>query len=177
MGILVADLLELSRLEAGERPPQWERVPPGEVAEDALASFEELARSREMALAHRDEGAPVVETDGERLRRMIDSLLENALKYTPAGGRVEVVSRPGPQGSAVVDVCDDGPGIGAEHLSRIFERFYRVDKARSREMGGTGLGLAIVKHLAESIGATVSVSSQPGHGSTFTITLPARART
>jgi two-component system phosphate regulon sensor histidine kinase PhoR len=71
-------------------------------------------------------------------------------------------------------VADDGPGIAAEHLGRIFERFYRVDKARSREMGGTGLGLAIVKHLAESIGATVSVQSTVGRGTTFTVTLPSR---
>jgi two-component system phosphate regulon sensor histidine kinase PhoR len=176
MGALVADLLELSRLEAGERPPQWTRVPPAEAAEDALASFEELARSRGTALALRDEGAPAVETDAERLRSILDNLLENAIKYTPPGGHVQVVARPGPGGGAVLEVRDDGPGIAAEHLPRIFERFYRVDKARSRDVGGTGLGLAIVKHLAESIGASVAVRSQPGQGSTFSVTVPGSPR-
>jgi signal transduction histidine kinase len=85
-----------------------------------------------------------------------------------------VVCRPSAGGGASIDVTDNGPGITAEHQSRIFERFYRVDKARSRDMGGTGLGLAIVKHLAESIGATVSIRSGPGDGSTFTVALPHR---
>jgi two-component system phosphate regulon sensor histidine kinase PhoR len=89
---------------------------------------------------------------------------------------VQVVARPGPGGGAVLEVQDDGPGIAAEHLPRIFERFYRVDKARSRDVGGTGLGLAIVKHLAESIGASVAVRSQPGQGSTFSVTVPGSAR-
>jgi two-component system phosphate regulon sensor histidine kinase PhoR len=173
MGTLVADLLELSRLEAGERPPQWERLDPAEVAEDALASFEELARAKDIKMSHRDEGAPPVESDADRLRRILANLLENAVKYTPAGGTVEIVTRPAGAG-AMVTVADDGPGITAEHLGRIFERFYRVDKARSREMGGTGLGLAIVKHLAESVGATVTVQSTVGKGTTFTVTLPVR---
>ena len=82
-------------------------------------------------------------------------------------------SRPGPAGGAVLEVRDNGPGIGAEHLSRIFERFYRVDKARSRELGGTGLGLAIVKHLAEGMGAHVAVESELGRGSRFVVTVPA----
>ncbi len=83
-----------------------------------------------------------------------------------------MTSAPGPNGSAVLEVCDDGPGIAAEHLPRIFERFYRVDKARSRELGGTGLGLAIVKHLAEGMGATISVESALGKGARFTVTVP-----
>jgi two-component system phosphate regulon sensor histidine kinase PhoR len=173
MGTLVADLLELSRLEAGEREPQWEMLHPSEVAEDALASVEELARGRRIQATHRDEGAPPVETDGDRLRHILDNLLENAVKYTPEGGAVQIVSRSASAG-AVLEVVDNGPGIAAEDLGRIFERFYRVDKARSREMGGTGLGLAIVKHLAESIGASVAVQSTPGKGTTFTVTLPAR---
>jgi two-component system, OmpR family, phosphate regulon sensor histidine kinase PhoR len=173
MGALVADLLELSRLESGEREPQWETFQPAEVAEDALASVEELARAKSITASHRDQGAPAVESDADRLRRILDSLMENAVKYTPEGGTVEIVSRSVP-GAAVMEVADDGPGIAAEHLGRIFERFYRVDKARSREMGGTGLGLAIVKHLAESIGATVTVHSTPGRGTTFTVTVPMR---
>ncbi|HET8644376.1 MAG TPA: ATP-binding protein, partial [Vicinamibacteria bacterium] len=171
MASLVADLLELSRLESGERAAVVERVLPADVAEDAVASLEELARGRSIATSVRDEGAPAVEADADRLRRILDSLLENAIKYTQEGGRVEVVCRTAPGGGALIEVTDNGPGIPAEHHSRIFERFYRVDKARSRDLGGTGLGLAIVKHLAESIGATVSLASAPGHGSTFTVAL------
>ena len=103
-------------------------------------------------------------TDPERLRRILENLVDNAVKYTPAGGRVEVTTSAGPDGSARIEVADNGPGIAPEHLARIFERFYRVDKARSRELGGTGLGLSIVKHLAEGMGASVSVESEPGRG-------------
>jgi two-component system phosphate regulon sensor histidine kinase PhoR len=174
MGTLVADLLELSRLEAGERPARSGPVRVADVAEDAVAAVEDLARARQLSVRLRKEGDPLVDTDGERLRRILDSLLENAVKYTQEGGRVEVGCRAGGDGGAVLEVIDNGPGIAREHLSRIFERFYRVDKARSRDLGGTGLGLSIVKHLAESIGAAVSVHSEPGQGATFTVTLPPR---
>ena len=105
---------------------------------------------------------------------LLENLVDNAVKYTPEGGRVEVVCTSGPDGGATVLVVDNGPGIPAERLPRIFERFYRVDKARSRELGGTGLGLAIVKHLAEGMGAFVSVESTPGRGTRFTVSLPLR---
>src|SRR6185436_529635 len=111
-------------------------------------------------------------TDAERLRRILENLVDNAIKYTPAAGRVEVAARPGSDAGCVIEVSDDGPGIGPEHLSRIFERFYRVDKARSRELGGTGLGLAIVKHLAEGMGARVGVLSEVGRGTRFSVVLP-----
>jgi two-component system phosphate regulon sensor histidine kinase PhoR len=112
-------------------------------------------------------------SDADRLRRILENLVENAIKYTAEGGRVDVRSGPGATGGALLEVEDDGPGIAAEHLPRIFERFYRVDKARSRELGGTGLGLAIVRHLAESMGATVSVRSELGAGTCFSIHVPA----
>ena len=111
-------------------------------------------------------------TDADRVRRILENLVENAVKYTGPGGRVEISSREGADGGAVFEVKDNGPGIGAEHLPRIFERFYRVDKARSREMGGTGLGLAIVRHLAEGMGATVTVASEIGRGTTFQVSVP-----
>jgi two-component system, OmpR family, phosphate regulon sensor histidine kinase PhoR len=172
MGALVEDLLELSRLESGERPSVREPVEPAEVAEDVAASFAELAERKGLRLEHRHQPAPPVMTDGDRLRRILENLVENAIKYTPAGGsvRIETTGRQG--GAAQVTVSDDGPGIAPEHLPRIFERFYRVDKARSRDLGGTGLGLSIVKHLAESIGATVVVSSDVGRGTRFTVLLP-----
>ena len=116
-----------------------------------------------------------VETDRDRLRGVLENLVENALKYALPGGRVSVSARP--EGDAAVfEVADDGPGIAAEHLPRIFERFYRVDKARSRELGGTGLGLSIVKHLVDSLGGAVSVSSEPGRGSRFVVRLPLSRR-
>ena len=174
MAALVEDLLELSRLESGERPPRWEEVLPSEIVEDVVGSFSGLAGRKRVTLRRVDDGAPSVVTDGDRLRRILENLVENAVKYTPEGGRVEVASRPGDAGGAVVEVRDNGPGIASEHLPRIFERFYRVDKARSRELGGTGLGLAIVKHLAEGMGAQVRVESEVGCGSRFFVTVPAR---
>ncbi len=172
MAALVEDLLELSRLEAGERPPAWEEVAPAEIADDVVASFGGLAARKRIGLLHTAGGAPVVVTDADRLRRILENLTDHAIKYTAEGGRVQIRSGPGAAGGALVEVEDDGPGIGADHLTRIFERFYRVDKARSRELGGTGLGLAIVKHLAESMGATVSVRSEPGSGTCFSIQVP-----
>jgi signal transduction histidine kinase len=171
MGALVEDLLELSRLESGERPPVREPVDVSEVAEDVAASFAELAERKGLALGCHHQPAPTVTTDGDRLRRILENLVENAVKYTPSGGSVRIETA-GRDGAAQVTVVDDGPGIPAEHLPRIFERFYRVDKARSRDLGGTGLGLSIVKHLAESIGATVAVSSDVGSGTRFTVFVP-----
>jgi two-component system phosphate regulon sensor histidine kinase PhoR len=171
MGALVEDLLELSRLESGERPPVREPVDVAEVADDVAASFAELAERKGLTLACQHKPAPTVTTDGDRLRRILENLVENAVKYTPAGGSVRIETCGG-GGAAQVVVSDDGPGIPPEHLPRIFERFYRVDKARSRDLGGTGLGLSIVKHLAESIGATVSVASDVGRGTRFTVLLP-----
>jgi two-component system phosphate regulon sensor histidine kinase PhoR len=172
MAGLVSDLLELSRLESGERAPTWEPVAPAEVAEDVAASLAGAAERKRVALHRADHGAPTVVSDADRLRLILENLVENAVKYTPAGGRVEITTRPAADGGAELVVNDDGPGIPPEHLPRIFERFYRVDKARSRELGGTGLGLSIVKHLAEGMGATVSVESQPGRGTRFTVTVP-----
>jgi two-component system phosphate regulon sensor histidine kinase PhoR len=175
MAALVEDLLELSRLESGERPPRWEETLPAEVAEEVVASFAGLAGRKRIALRRLDRGAPGVVTDPDRLRRILENLVDNALKYTPEGGRVEVTTAPGPDGAALLEVQDDGPGIAGEHLARIFERFYRVDKARSRELGGTGLGLSIVKHLAESMDAAVSVESEPGQGTRFMVSIPGGA--
>jgi two-component system, OmpR family, phosphate regulon sensor histidine kinase PhoR len=173
MTALVSDLLELSRLESGERPPTWERVAPDEIVDEVVAALGALAAAKQIEVTTQVK-ATLFETDRDRLRGVLENLVENALKYTPAGGHVSVSARTD-DGSVVFEVADDGPGIGAEHLPRLFERFYRVDKARSRELGGTGLGLSIVKHLAESLGGVVSVSSEPGRGSQFTVRFP-RAR-
>ena len=109
--------------------------------------------------------------DDECMREILDNLVDNAIKYTPEGGRVTIRwRRDGSTG--VVDVEDTGIGIAQQDQARIFERFYRVDKARSRELGGTGLGLSIVKHLAHAFGGSISVTSEVGRGSTFTMRLP-----
>jgi two-component system phosphate regulon sensor histidine kinase PhoR len=175
MASLVSDLLELSRLESGARPPQWDAVRPADIVEDVVASFADMAAGKGVTLTARADGAPTVVTDRDRLRRILENLVENAVKYTPAGGTVDVQARADDQAVRFV-VADDGPGIAPEHFSRIFERFYRVDKARSRELGGTGLGLSIVRHLAESVGAAVTVASEVGRGTSFTVVVPREHR-
>jgi two-component system phosphate regulon sensor histidine kinase PhoR len=171
MAALVDDLLELSRLESGALAPTLEPLDCSAVAADVVASFAKIAARKSIRLEARDAPTPLVSGDSDRLRRILEHLVDNALKYTPDGGQVTVHVAPG-DGGALVSVEDTGPGISSEHLPRLFERFYRVDTARSRELGGTGLGLSIVKHLAESMGASVRVRSKPGKGSTFEVRLP-----
>ena len=103
----------------------------------------------------------------------MSNLMSNAIRYTPPGGKIHVRARILPDGSAELSVLDTGPGIAAEHIPRLTERFYRVDRSRSRDTGGTGLGLAIVKHVLQRHGAELSIESTLGKGSVFTITLPA----
>ena len=112
-----------------------------------------------------------VRADEEGLRQILANLINNAVNYTATGGSVTVAWGP-EEKMAAIQVRDTGIGIAAEHLPRLFERFYRVDKARSRELGGTGLGLSIVKHLSQSFGGSVEVQSTPGTGSIFTVRLP-----
>ena len=170
MASLVDDLLELSRLESGAQPPSLESVDCAGVVDEVLGSFGKIAACKKITLDSIKEPSGRVSTDVDRLRRILEHLVDNALKYTPDGGRVTV--RVAPEGEGVcVSVEDTGPGIGAQHLPRLFERFYRVDTARSRELGGTGLGLSIVKHLAESMGASASVSSVTAQGSCFAVRL------
>jgi two-component system phosphate regulon sensor histidine kinase PhoR len=113
--------------------------------------------------------------DSEAFGQILDNLVDNAVKYSRDGGAVSVRWR-NDSDTVTLSVEDNGPGIPSRDLNRIFERFYRVDKARSRELGGTGLGLSIVKHLVQSMGGTVNATSRLGQGSTFTVTLPRRPR-
>ena len=117
-----------------------------------------------------DESAQVL-ADEEAIRQIVDNLVDNAIKYTPAGRSVSV-SCWGDHDEICIEVADTGIGIPRDDLPRIFERFYRVDKARSRELGGTGLGLSIVKHLVGSIGGQIDVTSRLGSGSRFTVHVP-----
>ncbi len=171
MASLVTDLLSLSRLETGS---ELERMPI-DLRSPIVASARALqpaveARSVELELVL-PEVPVIILGEDEALRQALTNLFENAIKYSAPGKKVRVGLRFVP-GRVQVEVEDQGIGIEAHHRERIFERFYRVDKARSREMGGTGLGLAIVKHIAHALGGEVSVDSQPGSGSTFRIHLP-----
>jgi two-component system phosphate regulon sensor histidine kinase PhoR len=169
---LILDMLSLARIESGEELFDFKVVGLRATALDCLARHLPRAEGRRQAL-HLEPGGEGVEAwaDPEAVNHILDNLLDNAVKYTPEGGEVRVrVWADG--GQALIEVRDNGIGIPAADLPRVFERFYRVDRARSREMGGTGLGLSIVKHLIQAMHGTVSATSEPGVGTTFTISLP-----
>lgn len=169
LGKLVTDLLDLSRLEDPAQVPD-EPVDLGAVARREVTEAESRAHERDVALTWEIEEA-WVRGDPQHLALVVRNLLENALQYTDSGGNARLeVARHGDEVS--LRVTDDGIGIPTEAQGRVFERFYRVDRARSRDRGGTGLGLAIVKHVAELHGGRVDVESELGLGSTFTMTLP-----
>jgi two-component system phosphate regulon sensor histidine kinase PhoR len=169
---LVDDLLDLSRIESGRWQPRKEPIDVAAVAREAWAPLAERAAHRSMRFSvDIDPDASVVSADAEGLRQVLTNLFDNALRYTPAGGTVAVHAEKQDGGLAVM-VSDTGPGIPHEHLTRVFERFYRVDPSRSREEGGTGLGLAIVRHLVEAHGGTVRAASEVGEGTTITCWFP-----
>ena len=172
LGALVDDLLELSRIESGSVPLRPEPIAAGELAERLLRELDPRLRSGELESEVRVEGAGRVLADRGALEQVLANLLDNAIKYTPAGGRVRVHVRPAPDGRQRIEVEDSGLGIPRKDLPRIFERFYRVDPSRSRALGGTGLGLAIVKHLVQAMGGQLGVESQLGDGSRFWVELP-----
>ena len=169
---LVEDLLELSRLESRPGLPSRVRVDLAETARRVADLRAPAAQAKRQTLeVAAPAGAAVVAGDPDYLERAVANLVDNAIKYTPEGGAVRVTARRD-GGAVAVEVEDTGIGIPAEDLPRIFERFYRVDKSRSRDMGGTGLGLSIVKHIAQVHGGTVDVQSQPGKGSVFRLSVP-----
>ena len=172
LGNLVRDLIALSRFESEDLPLDLEELDLRQPILDARERFDMSAREKELSLVTDLPDHPVwVEGDGEALRQVFDNLLSNAVRYTPEGGHIMTRLKE-ERGVAWAEVEDSGIGIAEEHLGRIFERFYRVDKARSREQGGTGLGLSIVKHIASRMGGGVSVRSQAGSGTTFCVHLP-----
>lgn len=172
--LLIDDLLLLARLDSGRVELHLQAVPLRAAAQDALDDAALIARARGVSLVNRVPAEVAAEADPDRLRQVLANLIDNAIKYGRADGSVTLGGRTAEGGSRVeITVRDDGPGIPAEAKSRIFERFYRVDKARSREQGGTGLGLAIVKNVVTAHGGEVRVESAPGKGTEFFITLPA----
>jgi two-component system phosphate regulon sensor histidine kinase PhoR len=173
MSRLTEDLLTLARVESGEHRFDIQRVSTDELLQDALESFREVARAHGVELAV-ENSVPAVEVNADReaIHQIFSNLIENAMKYAASGKRVVLGARSAHSGVEFY-VRDFGPGISSEHLPRLFERFYRVDKARSRESGGTGLGLAIAKHIVLAHGGWIRAESELNHGSTFLFTLTA----
>ncbi|MCY3022636.1 MAG: ATP-binding protein [Planctomycetota bacterium] len=169
---LVNDLLELSRLESRAGIPRRHSVKLDELVRKVVDLMQPAAQKKEQSLTVAvSPGLPASSGDPDYLERAIANLLDNAIKYTPRCGAINVSAKTN-AASVVIEVTDNGIGIPAHDLPRIFERFYRVDKSRSREMGGTGLGLAIVKHIAQAHGGSVEISSEVGKGSTVRLSLP-----
>lgn len=171
--LLIDDLLLLSTLDSGRIRLQLQPVALRSAVQEVVDDFQARAHLRGASLSNDVPVALVAQADPDRLRQVLSNLVDNAIKYGRAGGTTVVRAQVLADGLLEVGVRDDGPGIPPEAQLRIFERFYRVDKARSREQGGTGLGLAIVKHVVQAHGGEVRVESSGGTGTTFFITLPA----
>jgi two-component system, OmpR family, phosphate regulon sensor histidine kinase PhoR len=169
---LISDLMHLARVESGKEVFEIIDFPLDDLVEECVDYHRDAAEAKKLAIAiEPPESLLEVRGDEVAVRTILDNLVTNAIKYTPEGGRIAVGWRR--DGSAVVlEVGDTGIGIAPEDQQRVFERFYRVDKARSRELGGTGLGLSIVKHTAQALGGRVGLESRLGCGSTFRVWLP-----
>jgi len=169
---LTDDLLKLARMDAGKLELEFLPVSITEIVE-ACAETSLLKATRKQITLYIDipPGLPAVSGDARLLREVLQNLLDNAIQYTPAGGRIDVTATSGAR-EAVVTVADTGIGIPLADQERIFERFYRVDAARSREAGGTGLGLSIAKHIVEAHSGRLWVESAVGSGSRFSFTIP-----
>ncbi len=171
MSRLTEDLLTLARVESGEQRFDIQPVAPAELLQDAVQNFQEIARAQQIQLQVEDRAAAPVNADRDAIHHVFSNLVDNALKYGGSGGNIILGTRPLPN-AVEFYVQDSGGGISSEHLPRLFERFYRVDKARSRESGGTGLGLAIAKHIVLAHGGRIWAESELNHGSKFLFTLP-----
>jgi two-component system phosphate regulon sensor histidine kinase PhoR len=178
LGRLIDDLLTLSDLELGRTPMRLNAVTVGSAVDDVLQIFAKpVARAGVRVEAQVATSLPPVHADGDRLRQVLINLVDNAIKYTAVGGQVLVRAMPaaGTEHAGMVEIAieDSGIGIPAQDLPRLTERFFRVDKARSRELGGTGLGLAIVKHIVQAHGGSLAISSALGQGTTVRVFFPA----
>jgi signal transduction histidine kinase len=172
LGRLVEQLLDLSRLESGEVPLQRQEVPLCAVVTQVMSEID-VARSDRGVDVDADipDDLPPIEADRERVHQVLFNLVDNAVRFTPPGGAV-TVSAHRDNGNVEIAVSDTGVGIPAEHLPRLFERFYRVDPARSRGDGGTGIGLAIARSVVEAHGGHIRAESELGKGSVFIFDLP-----
>ena len=169
---LIMDLIQLARIESGHAVHEITDVDVGDLARQRVEAFREDAENRSITLTYAPAAARLlVRADEEAIRTILDNLITNAIRYTPANGKIDISCRQ-QQNNLLLEVKDTGIGIAPEHQERIFERFYRVDKARSSDLGGTGLGLSIVKHLAQSFRGQVRVESKLGRGSSFLVIFP-----
>jgi two-component system phosphate regulon sensor histidine kinase PhoR len=180
LNLILEDLLQLSKIESGQVQFKQEPLHIGSVIERTIAMIKPLADKKQHRLiAQVDADLPLITGDQERLVQVLANLLDNSIKYTPEGGQITLsarrlpATRTGPGDGVELMVSDTGIGIPEADRPRVFERFYRVDKARSRELGGTGLGLAIVKHIVEGHGGQIHVEANVPSGSRFVVRLPA----
>ncbi len=171
--VLIDDLLLLARLDSGHVQLDLTRLAVRSAVQEAIDDAAPVAQGRQVRLENTVAPGLEAQADPARLRQVLGNLIENALKYGKPAGTITLGARAISSLMVEVWVRDDGPGIPLEAQSRIFERFFRLDKGRSREQGGTGLGLAIVKNVVQAHGGDVRVESSPGHGATFRFTLPA----
>ncbi len=170
LNVLLNDLIDISRIESGELKFSFRYFDIVDLITELVHNSEIRARQANVTVTYSHDDARSVYGDKERLSQVLTNLLDNAIKYNVDGGRVNVVTQ-GAESGVRIEIADTGIGIPEQHLSRIFERFYRVDKDRSRAVGGTGLGLAIVKHILEAHDAHIDVSSSAGHGTQIGFTL------
>ncbi|MFT5580684.1 MAG: two-component system phosphate regulon sensor histidine kinase PhoR [Paraglaciecola psychrophila] len=173
LSALVSDLMALSRLESAQNATAFHALDLAELTAQSIAAVESNCAEKGLTISAElvDAGRLTVAGEEQAMSQLIDNLLSNAIEYTPAGGSIEVSLRQA-EGCAELLIADSGIGISQQYQQRIFERFYRVDKARSRELGGTGLGLSIVKNIVEQHGGSIKLESQPGVGSSFLVSLP-----
>jgi len=178
LNTLIMDLLSLARIEAETEMFEKVAIPVGEMVNHSVASHQDITKSKSQILVSQPmtgdfapEEGMAAWCDEEAFLQILDNLLDNAVRYTPDGGKIEVNWGRG-KDFVIIEVRDNGVGIPEADLPRIFERFYRVDKARSKQLGGTGLGLSIVKHLAQAMNGTITATSQVGKGTSFTLQLP-----
>jgi two-component system phosphate regulon sensor histidine kinase PhoR len=176
MARLTEDLLVLARVESGERAFSLRPTLPAALLDDAVETFFAAAKAGGIEIEVENTATQMVQADKDAIHQVFTNLIDNAIKYAGTGARIEVGAQDDESGVEFY-VRDYGPGIASEHLPRLFERFYRVDKARSRESGGTGLGLAIAKHIVRAHGGKIRVDSQINHGCSFAFVLPKAAAT
>ena len=168
---IVTDLLEISKFETGRIELEKEAFDIVKLIKKVFFQYQHLAQQQKVTLkVHSDENKIFVFADPKRIMQVLENLISNSIKYGKEGGHTNVYFHDMEE-QFLIDIADDGPGVAPEHLSRLFERFYRVDKSRTRKIGGTGLGLSIVKNIIEAHEQTISVSSELGSGTTFSFTL------
>jgi len=172
LSLLIDDVLDLSAIEARRMEFRLEPVSLAEVTAQLIHGLAPMAKAKSLTIDNQlTDKLPKVRADRDKLAQILMNLIDNAIKFNKAGGRIEIHAS-SENGKVKVRINDTGVGIAPADLPRVFERFYRADKARSHAIAGTGLGLAIVKHLVEAHQGTVTAESHPGQGSAFTFTLP-----